>query len=49
MSDYSVILLSGIVFWIVASCGDSRNSTVNTVIFGVSTVLMIFLRLLKVI
>ena len=34
--------------WIVSSSGESRNSTVNTVIFGVSVVALVFLRLFKV-
>ena len=48
MDGYSIMLLLGVFCWIVSSSGESRNSTVNTAIFGVSVVALVFLRLFKV-
>lgn len=49
MDGYSIILILGTLCWIASSSGESRNSTVNTVIFGLSVVALLFLRLFKVI
>lgn len=48
MDGYSMMLLLGVFCWIASSSGESRNSTVNTIIFGVSVVALAFLRLFKV-
>lgn len=48
MDEYLVLLIAFWFLWIVESANDSRNSTVNTAIFGVSVVALVFLRLFKV-
>ncbi|MEK3680015.1 hypothetical protein [Lactobacillus crispatus] len=49
MSDYGIIFIAVAILWTISSCGESRNSTVNTVILGISAMALIFLRIFKVI
>lgn len=49
MSDYGIIFITVAILWIISSCGESRNSMVNTAILGISAMALIFLRIFKVI
>lgn len=46
--DYLMVLIISLVCWAVSSDGESRNSTVDTIIFGLSSVALVFLRLFNV-